>query len=65
MNELQLRLGRRVLSLASTNTSPRSVEGKSMVKARGKVRVNSEPIRGDRILRHPSVKMELLHFVKT
>jgi hypothetical protein len=29
------------------------------------VRVYSEPIGGDRILRHRSVKMELPHFVKT
>jgi hypothetical protein len=36
-----------------------------MVKAGGKARVNWEPIRGYRILRHPSVKMELPHFVKT
>jgi hypothetical protein len=61
----QLRLGRRALPPTFTIVSPQSVEGEAMVKAGGKAKINSEPIRGDRILRHASVKMELPHFVKT
>jgi transposase len=61
----QLRLDRRVLPPTFTIASPRPNEGEAMAKAGGKARVKLEPIKGDRILRHSSVMMELPHFVKT